>query len=181
MIALLTLFTLTADAGVLLAGGLTTSPSPEIQGLTGVPTLRVGLGSQRLHLWTSARFARYTFEQQDLVAMGLEPHLGLRLAFEDPAPGKVVPFAIASTYTRFWSLGGDLVDANAVEPDKPGSIRPVLGATAAGGLDAVLSENLSVSAEFGLDTFTAGYVFDGWVSQLGTFTTYGALYVNIRL
>jgi len=113
--------------------------------------------------------------------MGLEPHLGVRFALEDPLPGSVVPLATASTYTRLWSVGGDDIDREDIEPDTSSAIRPVAGVTAAGGLEAVMTANLSVSAEFGLDYFTAGYVFDGWVTHIGSLTTYGALYVNIRL
>ena len=57
----------------------------------------------------------------------------------------------------------------------------LLVGTGAFGLDAVISTNASVSTEFGVDYFTAGYMFDGWVTQLGAFTTYGALYLNIWL
>jgi hypothetical protein len=181
MIALLGLLTLTADAGVLLAGGLTGSPSSQGQVLTGVPTLRVGVGSQRFHVWTSARFARYTLETPNVSLMGLEPHLGLRLLFDDPIPGRVVPLATMSTYTRLWAIGGDDIQPEDVQPDRNTAIRPVIGTTAGAGLEAILTTNLAISAEFGVDYFTAGYVFDGWVSHLSTFTTYGALYVNLRL
>lgn len=181
MIALLAFLTVNADAGVLLAGGITAAPSSQAQALTGVPTLRFGVGSDQFHVWTAARVVRYHLDKPDFTGLAIEPHLGVRYAFQEPTPGSVVPLATASTYTRMWAISGEDIDQEDIQPDKGSGIRPVIGATAAGGLEAILSANLSVSAELGVDYFTAGYLYDGWVTHLGVLTTYGALYVNIRL
>jgi len=181
MIALFAFLSMNAHAGALLSGGVTAAPSPQAQFVTGVPSLRVGIGSERFHGWTSARIARYHLDDPDFTGLAIEPHLGLRMVFEDPVPGAVVPLANVSTYTRLWAISGEDIEPDEVEPESGGALRPAIGATAAGGLEAIMTENLAFSAEFGVDFFTAGYVFDGWVNHVNTFTTYGALHVNIRL
>ena len=165
-----------ASGAPLLAGGITGSPSSAGQALTGVPSFRLGFG-ERVVPWLSVRMATYTFEESELNATGLEPQLGLRLAFADREAGSVAPIVNVGVYTRYWSL---TVEDEEVETDT-GKLRPIVGGNLGAGLDAGLTANLSVSVELGVDAFTAGYVFDDDVSHLDVVTTYGAVFANIWL
>ncbi|NCG18272.1 MAG: hypothetical protein GWP91_04570 [Rhodobacterales bacterium] len=89
--------------------------------------------------------------------------------------------AHVGVYASFWAVGRDGVNTNDFEPDASGALRPVLGTNAAIGLDAPVSQNLSLSVLLGIDYFTAGYPLGVWVSQGGLFTTYGSANINLWL
>lgn len=178
MIAALVLLATSAHAGGYIAGGLMGSPTPAASVAVGAPALRVGWGSEAFVGFASAQYARVHLDDPELNLFGLQPTIGVRgrLVGEDGA--KVTGVGTAALYTRVWGISGE--DVEDTEPDT-GKIRPVGGLVLGGGLDARLSPNLSLSAELGLDLFTAGYVYDGWVSHGDSVSTWSAVYLNFWL
>ena len=170
-----------AQAGGYLAGGLLGSPTPNAQALTGVPSLRLGLGSDQMTLFLSLQMARATIEEPQLTAFGAQPMLGVRLRMGSPDEHAVSPIATAGAYTRVWGLSSSDRDVRPPNDDGSFSMRPVVGGVVGGGLDARLNPNLSLSVELGVDAFTGGFELDGYVSHLDTFTTWSSIYVNIWL
>lgn len=173
----------TAHAGGYLAGSLHGSPAPATSITVGAPMVRLGFGNGSFAAFGSLAAARLHIESNpDLNLAGLQPMFGVRgRVGKNPAEAVVNPILSAGTYTRVFFVTSPDEDFEPPEQDVDAGLRPVIGAMVGTGLDARLSPNLSLSAEIGLDVFSAGYRYDNWVQQGSSLSTWSAVTVNIWL
>lgn len=176
----------TAHAGGYIAGGFHGNPSPAASFATGMPSLKIGAGTRKFAGYGSIGFARGGLGEDRAYgipranAWAAKPMVGFRPALGD-ADKPVVAVLEAGAYTWIWGLGGDPGEVDPPEQDADAGLRPIGGLLLGLGLDGEINDNLSISAEVGVDYFTAGYQFDGWVYHGDMLTTWSALYVNIWL
>ena len=183
LLAVLVSHLATAHAGdVLVSGGLSVMPSvPEVV----VPSWRFGAAFGRFTPWGSLVWisvaGRLESEGDELRSWGAMPRIGGRYDFADRVEQAVVPFAGGSVAVLIASA--DVTNPNDEGQDEPeiDARLPPVAISAGGGLDAPITEALSVSAELGLQFATSRIIVDESVNDFSAIATYGAVWFNIWL
>jgi hypothetical protein len=154
-----------------LAGGVVSTPT----GQEGLAAWRLGVATERLVPWMSFGMARLSLPEEQISISLYQPQMGLRVAFADHEPQSARAFLGLSAYTRLGGLKDNKIGQEEL------TIRLPIGGTIGGGLEAILTQHASLSAEFGLNGFTAGVVESGWVTQVNKLGTHAALTVELFL
>ena len=163
----------------LLSGGL--SVSPTTASLI-VPSWRLGYSGGRFTAWGSATWASFdaaTDDPDTVSGFVLRPRVGAQLAFADRGPDSVAPYVAAGASTLLFGLA---LDDDQVLDDEQVEGRLPYGLTGGFGLDAGITEVLSVAAEVGVDWETGRWEERGrFVTTVSAATTYAGLYLNLWL
>ena len=173
-----------SQAGVLMSGGLTAMPLAPV-GI--VPAWRLGVNrGGRTTVWVSGTWGSLSGAvdygdgpEEELSGYVVIPQIGFRRDLAERVVDGVVPFVSGgvSVAVGGYKVNGEKPDLGTVE----GPVIPPIGLTAGMGLDAPISEALSVSGELGLDLHTTRLPLDGGVFQGTALLTYGAIHFNIWL
>lgn len=164
----------------LLSGGLSVSPTALS---IVVPSWRLGYSGGRFTAWGSASWTSFTADPDDPDTVSgflLRPRIGAQLGFGDRGEEAVVPYVAAGASTLLFGLSLD--EERPLEEERVEARLP-FGLTGGFGLDAGITEVLSVSTEVGVDWASAGFtdVDDDYTVGGSTFLTYAAVHLNLWL
>lgn len=172
MIALLATAAFAGDG--LLSGGL--SATPTAASLI-VPSWRIGYASGRVTGWGTATWASFGADvDEPLSGFALRPRAGLRFDLDDRGPEQVVPYVSAGASTVLFGIA---VEDEQVLEDEEVTGRLPFGLQGGFGLDAGVTEVLSVSAEIGLDWENGRWESDRTVTVVNSVTTFAGIYLNL--
>ncbi len=168
--------------GLLVSGGFSAMPSDLLPQLF-VPDWRLGYGTDRFAVWGTVPFASFLgeFEEYDesLSGWATQPRVGAWWNLDPREPGSSTPYLAGSLYTR---LGGYSYEDDGIEEEdmiEDLEVKRFLGASLGVGLEAMVTEGLTVSTEVGLDAYSLKFMDDSAGFEANTLNVYGALFLNL--
>lgn len=174
-----------AEAGdLLVSGGFSAMPSDLLPQLF-VPDWRLGYGSDQFAVWATLPYASFLgeFEEYDesLTGWAAQPRFGGWWNLDPRSSAASAPYLAGSLYTR---VGGYTYEDSGVEEEDVMDdleVKRFLGASLGVGLEAEVTEGLTVSTEVGLDAYSLKFIDDGYCFEANTVNVYGAVFFNLWL
>ena len=177
MIALILVVSQAFAADVLLSGGLSATPTAAD---LFTPSWRLGVDAGRVTPWFTVSYASFETEvaRQSTSGFALLPRIGARFDLAERTAGRPITFVGITATTRLFGLAVEEEDPLDLDESKP--LLP-LGGGLSLGLDAPVTEALSLSAEIGGEAYHLGYTDRGYTTRIITVNTVAAVYVNFWL